>query len=75
MLCVAATGVFYVLSGQHRLEAARTIRERTEAKRMTVPKWCTHFKCNILKANIPIQKVYCFACIHDACVSWLCEWH
>ena len=48
----AATGVFYIVGGQHRYEAARKYREQQIEAHRPVPDWCQKFKCTILRSGL-----------------------
>ena len=48
---LTVSGKYYVLSGQHRAEAARKVAEEAQREARPIPSWAKHFKCRIAKAD------------------------
>ena len=49
----AVSGKYFVLSGQHRVEAARRVVTDAERHARQVPSWATSFRCRVVKAGTP----------------------
>ena len=52
-----ADRTYYVISGQHRFEAARHFRERENHKGRSPPEWAVKFTCDVLKEGLTLTEV------------------
>lgn len=50
------SGKYYVLSGQHRVEAARRVAQEAASTARVVPPWTQQFRCRIVKAEATLEQ-------------------
>ena len=50
-----ATGKFYILSGQHRFQAARKLAAKLESEAKTVPLWAKTFSCTVVRKETSLE--------------------
>ena len=56
-LCPTATGVFYVLSGQHKFRASQLIREAAVLANREPPPFTLNFRCSVLKEGFTLDQL------------------
>ena len=53
---IAVSGKYYILSGQHRYSAARTIHNNYLDKSQQPPSWTSTFRCTVVKASASLSE-------------------
>ena len=47
--------MYFIISGQHRFEAAKRFRREREEDHKPIPLWCRRFTCDILKPDVTVD--------------------
>ena len=53
--CATATGKYYIISGQHRFQAAQQTAKKAAEKALPAPSWTQRFRCHVVKADTSVE--------------------
>ena len=72
MVCLfAATGLYFIIAGQHQFCAAMEIKNKRSKEMKEVPSWCKIFRCKVVKVRVTNQQGWIMS-VETAWLLFMC---